>query len=335
MNFKQSFQGRAPSLLPKTFPTLSLVIMGLILTFTPVFTQSLGGAVGALPLAGPNRPANVPSGYAVTPFGYFHPSCVRRLAKGERLLSDGRVQHADGTAENSAAACSYPTYTAAGLPKAESFANLPQVNGWIENANITTGSASISYGALIATWTVPPHPSADDGQTLFFFPGFEDINDTQSILQPVLQWFHKQWSIASWNCCLGGIITESPAVNVSPDDEVYGSITSNCPPGTLSCDAWNVLSLDLSTGDSTTLSSTPSDGQIFNWAFGGVMEPYSVASCEDYPPNHRITFRHIRLFDQFLNPIADPEWTEVANSSQKPHCQYDTDARAHEVSLGY
>ena len=28
--------------------------------------------------------------------------------------------------------------------------------------------------------------------------------------------------------------------------------------------------------DSTTLSDTPSDGQIFNWAFGGVLEPYYI-----------------------------------------------------------
>jgi hypothetical protein len=27
-------------------------------------------------LAGPNRPAVVPEGYVITPFGYFHPSCV-------------------------------------------------------------------------------------------------------------------------------------------------------------------------------------------------------------------------------------------------------------------
>jgi hypothetical protein len=30
--------------------------------------------------AGARRPAAVPTGYVITPFGYFHPSCVTHLA---------------------------------------------------------------------------------------------------------------------------------------------------------------------------------------------------------------------------------------------------------------
>ena len=36
--------------------------------------------------AGPNRPPQVPEEYIVTPFGYFHPSCVVHLAEGEELM---------------------------------------------------------------------------------------------------------------------------------------------------------------------------------------------------------------------------------------------------------
>ena len=35
--------------------------------------------------ARPKRPANVPSTYRITPFGYFHPSCVVHLAEGDEL----------------------------------------------------------------------------------------------------------------------------------------------------------------------------------------------------------------------------------------------------------
>ena len=205
-----------------------------------VFCAALSGALGQanIPGAGSGRPAKVPDGYVITPFGYFHPSCVQSLARGERLLPDGRVQHADGTANGSVAVCNYPRYTPAG----EAVSNTsPEVTGWIENASITTGSATTSYGALIALWTVPPQPTQNDGQTLFFFPGFEDTNNTQSILQPVLHWYGGQWDIASWNCCLDNITTESPVVKVSPGDGIYGSITSTCPrtrfpapPGTFS-----------------------------------------------------------------------------------------------------
>lgn len=297
--------------------------------------------------AGPNRPADVPDGYVVTPFGYFHPSCIHALQRGERLLADGRVQHADGTVEN-AAVCSYPRYTASGVPVTTTSAKMstlgsdntrvnssPEVNGWIENASITTGAATKSYGALIAIWRVPPQPTANDGQTLFFFPGFEDINSTQSILQPVLQWYGGQWAIASWNCCLNNIITESPVVNVRSGDEIYGSISSACPPGTLSCSTWNVLSLDLSTGDSTTLEGTPSDGQVFNWAFGGVMEPYYVISCDDYPPNRRIIFEDVTVFDEHLHRIFDPHWIEASNTSETPQCNYGVRSRLDKVVLDY
>ena len=61
------------------------------------------------PVAGPDRPANVPDGYVITPFGYFHPSCVQSLAKGERLMADGRLQHANGSVQEKAGVCNYPT----------------------------------------------------------------------------------------------------------------------------------------------------------------------------------------------------------------------------------
>jgi hypothetical protein len=292
------------------------------------------------PAAGPNRPTNVPDGYVITPIGFFHPSCVQSLAKGERLLADGRVQHADGTLEENVAVCNYPHYTRGGIPvtpeENKTTANRsPEISGWIESASITTGSANKSYGALIATWTVPPQPSTDDGQTLFFFPGFEDINNTQSILQPVLRWNSGQWSVASWNCCLNGIATSSPGVGVTAGDKIYGSITSSCPSGTLSCATWNVLSLDLSTGESTTLSNTPSEGQVFNWAFGGVLEPYYVTTCDEYPPNRQVDFDDITVFNQDLHAVSSPKWTGAVGASATPQCGYAVKETPHEVTLDY
>jgi hypothetical protein len=37
--------------------------------------------------AGAHRPGNVPAGYVVTPFGYFHPSCVQSIAEDDALLA--------------------------------------------------------------------------------------------------------------------------------------------------------------------------------------------------------------------------------------------------------
>jgi hypothetical protein len=288
-----------------------------------------------MPVAGPNRPANVPDGYVITPFGYFHPSCVQSLTKGETLMADGRLQHPNGTVEEKAAVCSYPHFTRSGISSSAPEAKTPEINGWLENANVTTNSATRSYGALIATWRVPPQPHANDGQVLYYFPGLEDIQDTQSILQPVLGWYWGQWTLASWNCCINGVITNSPAVNVSPGDLVYGSITSTCPPGTLTCPTWNVLSVDLSTGESTTLSNTPSDGQAFNWAFEGVLEAYYVVACDDFPRDRRLTFEYVVLFNENLHPIFDPQWSGSTDSTATPWCDYHVRSSAHSVTLDY
>jgi hypothetical protein len=287
------------------------------------------------------RPAGVPSGYAITPFGYFHPSCIQKLAKGERLLASGHVERSDGALAENVASCSYMHYTAAGVPVSAAavkpFSNMvnPEVDGWIADAEVTTGSAGKSYGGLLATWTVPRHPKNDDGQVLYFFPGLEDINSAASILQPVMQWYHHQWAIASWNCCLDNIVTESPVVNVNPGDLIYGSITSNCPASTVSCSTWNVLTLDMSTGQSTTLSGTPSDGQVFNWAFGGAMEPYFVNSCSDYPPDRKIIFENVTVFNEALKPIKHPNWSDVADATQTPQCGYEVKTKDDMVTITY
>lgn len=156
----------------------------------------------AIPV-GANRPATVPDDFLATPFGFFHPSCVASLAKGEKLLPDRRIVHADGSIESEARACNFPHFSATGKlartaqKPSTSRSTRPDINGWLENANVTPQSSNIAYGALIAWWLVPPSPRDDDGQVLFFFPGLEDIDNPQtSILQPVLEWAGGQWSVA-------------------------------------------------------------------------------------------------------------------------------------------
>jgi len=288
------------------------------------------------PLASANRPSAVPEGYVITPFGYFHPSCVQSLAVGERLLRDGRVQHADGSLEQLVAVCNYPRYSPTGFPVIEGATTFPppEISGWLENANVTTGSATTSYGALVARWVVPSQPTANDGQVLYLFPGFEDINSTQTILQPVLGWYQGQWTIASWNCCLNGVTSNSPPVNVSPGDQIYGSVTTTCGAGTLECATWNVLSLDMTTGDSTILADTPNESQVFNWAFGGVLEPYYIVSCADYPANGQLSFTNITVFNENLKAVSKPTWSTGVGTGT-PQCNYAVKDTSNTVTLSF
>jgi len=279
------------------------------------------------PLSGEmNRPPNVPEEYVITPFGYFHPSCVLLLAEGNTLLADGRVQYADGTVE-AAHVCSYPHYTSSGaiVPADASGINPPTISGWLESVSATT---SESYYKISATWPVPPSPKSNDGQCLYFFPGFEDINHVISIVQPVLQWGEgcyisggAYWLIASWNCCITGTTWYSTPLDVSVGDTILGTITPTCKAGKNYCATWNVVSEDKTTGKKTTLAKTAADNQIWNWAFGAVSEDYGVVQCSDFPDDSSLTFT-VHLYDQNGKVITNPNWQGTQWSSGPPQCHY-------------
>ena len=270
--------------------------------------------------AGVNRPAVVPDGFVVTPFGYFHPSCVMQLREGNTLLETG-VQRADGIVE-AVPVCQYPHFTANGdmIFAGQTRTIDPTIEGWLEYISVTTNS---SYGAIQAGWIVPPLPKVNDGQTLFFFPGLEDINNVQSIVQPVLQWYAPgPWAMASWNCCVQGEVWESTPIRVSPGDTVVGTIIPTCKEPAQYCPKWNVISEDRTTGQKTTLAKTPANNQIWNWAFGAVTEDYDVISCNDFPANKSVTFV-VRLYDQDRNVVGAPAWVGTpANGGVQPWCGY-------------
>ena len=166
----------------------------------------------ALTSAGPKRPAAVPANYVITPFGYFDPSCVSHLAKGDVLRQDEKlIQRANGNSE-SIHVCAYPHYRADGekVIGDERAVREPNIShAWVEYASITTGAA---FGQIYSEWDVPPAPTNNDGQTVYLFNGLEDINDVVTIIQPVLGWnsdYASAWGIASWNCCENGTVVEA------------------------------------------------------------------------------------------------------------------------------
>jgi len=308
-----------------------------VVTVLFVGSASLSGQV-----AGPNRPPDVPEEYVITPFGYFHPSCVLMLAEGDILLADGRVEHADSTVDASAPLCNYPHYTSTGAIVTADIKEMsgidPTINGWLEYVSTTT---STSYGKISATWIVPPEPTGRHGQTLFFFPGFEDINDVISILQPVLQFGlsagggGNYWAVESWNCCINGVTWYSPLLDVSSGDTLIGTIAPTCEPGKDYCPTWNVVSKDKTTGKKTTLATTPADGQVWNWAFGAVSEDYGIVQCDDFPANSGLTFT-VYLYDQNQDRIADPGWQGTsAPPGTTPKCTYGVTATETKETVKY
>jgi hypothetical protein len=286
----------------------------------------------APPTAAPAPPAQVPADYVITPFGYFHPTCIMRLGNGDEVRKDeNAIRHSDGTYDG-VQACGYPHYEANGdAVTADAQGKQPKIgHAWVEAAATKT---STSFGYLYAYWLVPPAPKKNDGQVVFLFPGVEDYKDFPvkkgadvSIIQPVLGWnsdFRYAWGIASWNCCVSGTVFEAPPVRVNSGDTIFGYMFDTCSPGTLSCPTWDVVALDLSSGKFSQLGNTSSFGQTFNWAYAGVLEVYNIVQCGDYPSNGSISFYNIGLYDYRFNKIASPAWSvlnaaEIAKEKSEP-----------------
>jgi hypothetical protein len=288
--------------------------------------------------AGPKRPARVPEGYVITPFGYFHPSCVREVASQDTVLADGRLKHADGKIDAQAPACNYPHYTARGETVDGKVIEPSIGHSWIVSSNaIDTISP---FSGLTGNWIVPPAPTSDDGQTVFLFTGLEDYSADQSILQPVLGWnagvYGKSWTIASWNCCLSGTADHSAFVQVNPGDTISGMILPSSSTETNGNTSWNIFTMDVTTGQSVMLLNTPSDGQTFTWAQGGVLEVYNIAQCSDYPPNGSVVFSNLALYENNLTIYSNPGWFLFNyTSGLTPQCNYGATMGSNTVTLTY
>ncbi len=304
-----------------------------LITIAAASVASLTAAQAQI-AAGPNRPATVPAGYLITPFGYFHPGCVVHLGPGDVLRPDQQlIRHANGNTDRMPV-CAYPHYRADGerIMGDERNAKDPNIShSWIVSESVTTTS---SYGHLSAVWSVPPTPPSNDGQTLYYFPGLEQLNNVVTILQPVLGWnsdFTSAWGVASWNCCEHGTTYEATPQHASPGDTILGYIYDTCAAGTLSCSSWDVVTWDLQSGKYSELLNTSSFKQTFNWAFGGVLEVYNLKQCGDYPntPNgfnggtHSISFNEIGLYNDKLQQITNPAWSITYWAKQSsPQCSY-------------
>jgi hypothetical protein len=283
------------------------------------------------------RPAAVPDDYVITPFGYFHPSCVQALGEKETVFSDGRVLRADGSVK-AAPACDFPHFSPAGEKIEQGMEGVtarqliaggetaPNISGWLEYISTTT---STSYGEIAATWTVPAAPSTYAGQTLFFFPGFEDINDVVTIVQPVMQFGPSEagggeyWSMASWNCCFGGQTWHSPLKTINAGDTLFGEVLPACPKKKAqSCTTWKIVTEDETIAKKTVLNQSNPDGQTWNWAFGAVAEVYGVSECSDFPANTSLALT-VQLYDAGFNQISEPGWTaSPAGNGVTPQCSY-------------
>jgi hypothetical protein len=167
--------------------------------------------------------------------------------------------------------------------------NAGAYNGWDVQYTYT---GAIDRGPNLSDmWVVPPYPTNQAGQVVYFFNGIQ-TNGPQGtlILQPVLGFNGAPpWNLASWNCCSSGNASQSEAVSVNPGDLIQGMVTSSNCDSSGNCQSWKVTSIDRTTGFSVVLNAGPQEGVA--WAvLPAVLETYGVTSCDMFPPNGELTF---------------------------------------------
>lgn len=262
------------------------------------------------------RPSHVPEDYVVTPFGYFHPSCVHKLENDE-VLARGLSIEKEGKEVRRVAECLFSNFSRQGeerqVTDAEAAAKIP--DGWQISSSYYMDS---DLGYLTTQWYVPSDPAVNQGQTLFFFPGVQQ-SPTVSILQPVLGWNQlgqPGWSLASWNCCENGTITHSEILKTHAGEANSGKIYYD---GNLNGYYIQSFVRPLTSTEVMTQLVTRHYDQPVNWVFGGVMENYNVDSCASLPANGNMRFYTITVYDKNDNLITK----DFENFIDKEHvCSY-------------
>lgn len=269
--------------------------------------------------------------YVRTPHGYFHASCVQQVDQSEELQEDGSIKRADGKV-HAVAACAYPRFLHNGtrVEASEKGARLPQTyNGYLQLVSTTLNSGT---NKLTAYMTVPPNPTSQSGQTLYFFPGLQDAQDVVTILQPVLGWNGygaNNWTIASWNCCKSGTTYVGNNVVVKSGDLIYGTMTNT------SGQKWTVTATDeTNTSLASATLNTTSYNQSFDWVFAGALETYGVSSCSQFPSSGPIKFTNIQAYVN-NSVVSNPSWSIQPGSNKETACTSAKVVDSKDVSISY
>ena len=270
--------------------------------------------------------------YVRTPHGYFHSSCVQHIDQSEALQTDGNIKRADGLVRQ-VAVCNFPRFTKTGMrieADEKTAIHLPQTyNGYLQLVSATLSSGT---NKLTAYMTVPPNPSTQSGQTLYFFPGLEDAQDVVSILQPVLGWDGygaNNWTIASWNCCKSGTTYVGNNVAVKPGDVIYGTMVNT------SGQNWTVTATDeTNTALPSATLRTESFGQSFDWVFAGALETYGVSTCKQFPSSGPISFTKIEAYAGG-QVVSNPGWRIQPGTNRETACTSAKVNSSTSVSISY
>jgi len=171
--------------------------------------------------------------YSLTPYGYRPNECIHRVPDGSHIIDIDKetgfiIVHPDGRREL------HP-------PCAVNFHNESlDGEGWQVWTKYFTENNKTDVNSFLANFTVPEPVREYAHQTIFIFPGLQNIDWVPpnprpqvpfAIIQPVLQYGSsvagggKLWSLASWYVTLSEGFIVSELKTVQPGDVIFGNIT--------------------------------------------------------------------------------------------------------------
>jgi len=213
--------------------------------------------------------------YVSTPVGKIHKTCIHQSDNADAKLPPCRYVSKVKLASTAGVA-------AAGVQP-------PTVNGWVENSYAYAPAANPWFGRAYSAWTVPNNPSSISSQLLYYFPGFQNLSGTLSIIQPVMQWGNNgafggnYWSIASWYVDAAGVAVYSTPKTVATGNIIDGTMIGSGCTAAGSC-TWTITTkVRNSAVLTTTLVRTP--GVVYNWAAPAALEAYNLTACNQYQGN--------------------------------------------------
>jgi hypothetical protein len=158
---------------------------------------------------------------------------------------------------------------------------------------------------LNASWNVPGLPSSNDGQVVYFWPGFKSTAPTMGlpVLQPVLQYGQHgaNWQLQSWFVWGDhGVSVTAPAISVTAGDNIFSYMQYDD-----SKKSWTVFGQNTRTKQTTNLqiARTRAGNCDYKWGMLVLETIMNQGVCRDYPSSTSLTFTGVSL-----NGMT-PDWT--------------------------
>jgi len=254
------------------------------------------------------------------PGGLVYKSCLHEVPDGSDVSADGIVTM-NKTVVDVFPTCPYsgivqdPGMASAALaandPAAIEFApdyggptviNPPAGSSIAQEKTTPTGwllaswwTATVEITKLSAQWTVPANP-ASNGALVYLFPSVEPSGSGGAIIQPVLQWGNNgafggnAWVMANWYVPSSGNASYSSPQTTPVGSVIIGTMTrTSSTTGT-----WSIGFTNKSAGTSKTLSINTGKTS-WKAVQGGVLEAYSVGTCQKLPKVTSLTFGSISV----------------------------------------